>query len=190
MADDRPPGRVRELDDRRRPGAVGLAAATPTETRRARDAALRGRKRNDFALTTNYRNSVEIFEVAAAGDPPGRAGPRAADGGPRAPASHPDRTSTVDRDGLPAPCASAVADLLGGVDGTVGVIAAQAARGRGRRVARPTDADPRLQVVTSLEAKGMEYDGVLVVEPGRDRRRVGVGVRVPSTSPCPAPPSA
>jgi DNA helicase IV len=25
---------------------------------------------------------------------------------------------------------------------------------------------PRLQVVTSLEAKGMEYDGVVVVEPG------------------------
>jgi superfamily I DNA/RNA helicase len=26
-------------------------------------------------------------------------------------------------------------------------------------------ADPRLQVVSTLEAKGMEYDGVLVVEP-------------------------
>ena len=37
----------------------------PTETRKARDAALRGRKRNDFVLHTNYRNSVEIFDVAA-----------------------------------------------------------------------------------------------------------------------------
>jgi len=37
--------------------------------------------------------------------------------------------------------------------------------------------DPRLQVVTSLEAKGMEYDGVLVVEPVHILRESPAGAR-------------
>jgi len=36
---------------------------------------------------------------------------------------------------------------------------------------------PRLQVVTSLEAKGMEYDGVVLVAPGEIRAEPGSGVR-------------
>jgi superfamily I DNA/RNA helicase len=50
------------------------------------------------------------------------------------------------------------------VDGTVGVIATQASRDEVAGWLRGTG-DSRLQVVTSLEAKGMEYDAVLVVEP-------------------------
>src|SRR5438874_9350749 len=38
----------------------------PAETTQAQDAALSGRRRSDFVLTTNYRNSKEIFELAAA----------------------------------------------------------------------------------------------------------------------------
>ena len=38
----------------------------PEELTRARDQALGRRKRHDFTLTTNYRNSAEIFAVAAA----------------------------------------------------------------------------------------------------------------------------
>jgi DNA helicase IV len=38
-------------------------------------------------------------------------------------------------------------------------------------------AGPRLQVVTSLEAKGMEYDGVLVVEPSAIVAESPSGVR-------------
>ena len=38
----------------------------PEELARARDQALGRRKRHDFTLTTNYRNSAEIFAVAAA----------------------------------------------------------------------------------------------------------------------------
>src|SRR3712207_7766537 len=37
----------------------------PAELDRARDRALGSRKRNTYALTTNYRNSSEIFAVAA-----------------------------------------------------------------------------------------------------------------------------
>ena len=40
-------------------------AGDPAELDRARDRALGSRKRNSYALTTNYRNSSEIFAVAA-----------------------------------------------------------------------------------------------------------------------------
>ncbi len=38
----------------------------PGEARRAMDAALGSRRRSEYTLSTNYRNSVEIFAVAAA----------------------------------------------------------------------------------------------------------------------------
>jgi hypothetical protein len=62
--------------------------------------------------------------------------------------------------------------LLDEVDGTVGVITADAAT-RDTVTAwlpKPT----RLQVVTGLAAKGMEYDGVLIVAPDRLREQSGV----------------
>ena len=40
-------------------------AGDPEELDRARDKALGSRRRNTYALTTNYRNSAEIFAVAA-----------------------------------------------------------------------------------------------------------------------------
>ncbi len=39
------------------------------------------------------------------------------------------------------------------------------------------DVDDRVQVVTSLEAKGMEYDGVLVVDPAAIVAESASGVR-------------
>ena len=69
----------------------------------------------------------------------------------------------------------ATVELLGDVEGTVGVIATQATRDEVAGWLAGV-ADPRLQVVTSLEAKGMEYDGVVVVEPAaiRDEGRAGL----------------
>jgi DNA helicase IV len=134
----------------------------PTETRKARDAALRGRRRNDYVLTTNYRNSVEIFDVAATVV-------RRAE--PNADLPTAVRRSGVDPRHVVVPQSEfaeavrgAVADLLASVAGTVGVIATQPARDA---VASwlGAELDARAQVVTSLEAKGMEYDGVLVVDP-------------------------
>jgi UvrD-like helicase C-terminal domain/AAA domain len=134
----------------------------PVETRKARDAALRGRRRNDYVLTTNYRNSVEIFDVAAAvvrRVVPDIELPTAV----RVSGVDPVHI-VVDRDGFADAVRKAVTTLLDEVPGTVGIIATQAERDTVAAWLGP-DLDERAQVVTSLEAKGMEYDGVLVVDP-------------------------
>jgi hypothetical protein len=146
----------------------------PAEARRARDAALRGRKRNDYVLTTNYRNSVEIFEVAKAvvrRTLPDIELPTAV----RRSGVEPVHV-VVPQAGVPAAVVEAARTLLSGVEGTVGVIATQSSRSL---VASWLDGidDPRLQVVTSLEAKGMEYDGVLVADPDAIVAESGSGVR-------------
>jgi hypothetical protein len=66
--------------------------------------------------------------------------------------------------------------MLAEVEGTVGVIASTTLRDR---VAGWLDGvDPsRLQVVTGLDAKGMEYDGVVVVEPAALAAEGASGVR-------------
>jgi superfamily I DNA/RNA helicase len=135
-------------------------AGDPAETARARNAALGTRRRSEHVLTTNYRNPAEIFAVAA--DVVRRAEP-----GIELPVAV-RRTGVQPRhlvtDDLPGAVRSAAAGLLDGVEGTVGVIATQAARDE--VAGWLTGLDPaRLQTVTSLEAKGMEYDGVLVVQP-------------------------
>lgn len=133
------------------------------EIRKARDAALRGRKRNEFKLTTNYRNSVEIFEVAAAvirRAEPGIELPTAV----RRTGVAPSHAYVPDAVELPEAARVAVRRLLAEVDGTVGVIATQESRDDVADWLKEFT-DARLQVITTLEAKGMEYDGVLVVEP-------------------------
>jgi DNA helicase IV len=135
-------------------------AGDPAETVRARDAALRGRRRSEHVLTTNYRNSAEIFALAA--DVVRRAEPDIElPVAVRRTGVEPTRVVTPD---LPRAVAEETRTLLGEVDGTVGVIATQASRDEVAGWLRGTG-DSRLQVVTSLEAKGMEYDAVLVVEP-------------------------
>jgi DNA helicase IV len=136
-------------------------AGDPAETVRARDAALGGRRRSEHVLTTNYRNSAEIFAVAAQVV-------RTAEPEIELPVAV-RRTGVEPRHVVTGEVARAVEAetraLLDAVDGTVGVIATQASRDEVAGWLRGAG-DSRLQVVTSLEAKGMEYDGVLVVEPG------------------------
>jgi DNA helicase IV len=136
-------------------------AGDPAETAKARDAALGTRRRSEHLLTTNYRNSAEIFAVAA--DVVRKADPDI------------DLPVAVRRTGVPprhvvtrdvaAAVPAETRALLDQVEGTVGVIATQAMRDEVAGWLADID-DPRLQTVTSLEAKGMEYDAVLVVEPG------------------------
>jgi DNA helicase IV len=59
------------------------------------------------------------------------------------------------------------------------VVASQSTRDtvRGWLAGTAGEAGARLQVVTSLEAKGMEYDGVLVVEPSAIVAESPSGVR-------------
>jgi DNA helicase IV len=146
----------------------------PDELTRARDAALGRRPRHEYTLSTNYRNSAEIFSVAAAVI-------RAV--APDLPLPVAVRSTGVDPVELSAPPSrlrdtvrAATRDLLDEVAGTVGVITPP---GRYPDVAEwlADLVGPRLQVVTGLQAKGMEYDGVVVVAPGELRADSAAGPR-------------
>ncbi|MEU7609762.1 AAA family ATPase [Micromonospora sp. NPDC049204] len=146
----------------------------PEELTRARDQALGRRKRHDFTLTTNYRNSSEIFAVAAA---------EIRRLYPDLPLPTAVRSTGVDpvelvvpASGLETAVVKAAAGLLAEVEGTVGVITPVPRRDEVAGWLDALDA-PRLQVVTSLEAKGMEYDGVVLVAPSEIRADPGAGVR-------------
>ncbi|TNH26749.1 ATP-dependent DNA helicase [Micromonospora orduensis] len=146
----------------------------PEELTRARDQALGRRKRHDFTLTTNYRNSSEIFAVAAA---------EIRRLYPDLPLPTAVRSTGVDPVELVVPAAGletavveAATGLLAEVDGTVGVITPVPRRDEVAGWLGTLGA-PRLQVVTSLEAKGMEYDGVVLVAPSEIRADPGAGVR-------------
>ncbi|MGC4796979.1 HelD family protein [Micromonospora saelicesensis] len=146
----------------------------PDELDRARDQALGRRKRHDFTLTTNYRNSAEIFAVAAAEIRrlyPDLPLPTAV----RSTGVEPVEL-VVPPTGLETATVEAAAGLLAEVEGTVGVITPVPRRDEVAGWLGALGA-PRLQVVTSLEAKGMEYDGVVLVAPSEIRADPGAGVR-------------
>jgi hypothetical protein len=158
---------------------VGDAAQTAwsgdaAELDRARDRALGSKRRSSYTLTTNYRNSAEIFGVAASVI-------RAVS--PDLPLPRAVRSTGVDpvdvvvpAHELPDGVREAAGKLLAEVEGTVGVITPVPRRDEVAGWLTPAP-DPRLQVVTSLQAKGMEYDAVLLVEPGAIRRESASGVR-------------
>ncbi|GAA4701061.1 HelD family protein [Phytohabitans rumicis] len=142
----------------------------PTELARARDRALGSRRRHEFTLTTNYRNSAEIFALAAEvirEVSPGITLPRAV----RSTGVPPEQLTLAPAD-LPDATRKAAARLLDEVEGTVGVIAPVPRRDEVAAWLTELPAD-RLQVVTSLQAKGMEYDGVALVAPEEIRKEDG-----------------
>jgi DNA helicase IV len=132
-------------------------AAEAAERAYGRDAT-----RRRFTLRTNYRNSAEIFALAA-DVVSGVATPEELPEAVRSTGEPPTVTAVSD---MPASARAAVTELLGAVDGTIGVITAM------DRVSSAYDwlsdvDDPgaRIRVVGSLDAKGMEYDAVVLVEP-------------------------
>ncbi|MBE1492664.1 HelD family protein [Plantactinospora soyae] len=146
----------------------------PAELSRARNKALGRRPRHDFTLSTNYRNSAEIFAVAARAirevypDLPLPVAVRSTGVQPV--------ELTVPAADLPGAVREATTKLLAEVEGTVGVIAPVP------RLAEVASwladaADPRLQVVDAMQAKGMEYDGVVLVGPDQIRADSAAGVR-------------
>jgi hypothetical protein len=143
----------------------------PAEAARAMTEAV-GRRRREYELTTNYRNAAEIFEVAAAvirRAEPGLALPTAVRR-----AGVPPRHVFTEAFAQAVP--DAVREALDAVEGTVGVIAASARRADVEAwLAGVTD--PRLQVVSALDSKGMEYDGVVVVDPAGIAAEGSSGVR-------------
>ncbi|MFV2083021.1 HelD family protein [Micromonospora sp. LOL_021] len=146
----------------------------PAELAQARDRALGRRPRREFGLTTNYRNPAEIFELAAgvirevAPDAPLPTAVRSTGVAPRR-----DRVSATV---LPAAVRNATAEMLAAVEGTVGVIAAVARRDEVAGWLAEL-ATSRLQVVSSLQAKGMEYDAVVLVAGEDIRAESEAGVR-------------
>ncbi|MBU2670621.1 AAA family ATPase [Actinoplanes bogorensis] len=132
------------------------------ELERARDKALGSRKRNSYALTTNYRNSSEIFAVAASvirrimPDLPLPTAVRSTGVDPV------DLVTDAAR--LPDLVREITEKQLADVDGTIGVITPVPRRDE--MAAWVKGLPERVQVVTALEAKGMEYDAVVLVEPG------------------------
>jgi DNA helicase IV len=124
----------------------------------AMDGALGSRLRKEYELTTNYRNSVEIaatarrvLELAVPGARPARA-VRASGNEPvvRLVAEPADEVT------------GAVVDLLGQVEGTIGVILPV-----GFTVTDPgwSDFPDRVQILDALDAKGLEFDAAVIVAP-------------------------
>ncbi len=117
-----------------------------------------------FRMSTNYRSPAEVFDLAArvvVQDFPDADLPRAVRS-----TGHQPELRTIRPHQLAAGMTAAARDLLDAVDGTVGVICPPSrvdAMGAALRAAGLTD--ERLVVLTALQAKGLEYDGVLVVSP-------------------------
>jgi len=146
----------------------------PAEATTARDQALETKARHEFHLSTNYRNSKEIYDFAARYA--ARVGldadlPNAV----RATGEEPSERQVAD---LRAGARDAVTELLGAVDGTVGVVVPAARREQVEGwVSSWAPSSPevaaavsgggasRLAVLTGLETKGLEFDGIVVVAP-------------------------
>jgi hypothetical protein len=161
----------------------------PKEAEEAREEALfgdpalvtrAGRARHRFHMNTNYRNSAEIYRFAA--EYAERVGLSA---------DLPDavRSTGVDPvevtvDVLEDGVRECVDELLGVVDGTVGVVVPADRHGKVSRWVQewPEVADAiaggdaaRLVVLTGLETKGLEFDGIVVVQPDEIERESVTG---------------
>ncbi|SDX53189.1 DNA helicase IV [Amycolatopsis xylanica] len=135
----------------------------PEEAAQARDQAFGVRTtRRRFTLRTNYRNSAEIFDLAAK-VVRGHAQEDELPIAVRTTGLLPD-VRAVEAANLETATQSATKELLDSVEGTVGVITAM------DRVPEVEgwfagQTDERLKVVGSLDSKGLEYDAVVLVEP-------------------------
>ncbi|HLN79301.1 MAG TPA: UvrD-helicase domain-containing protein [Nocardioidaceae bacterium] len=142
----------------------------PTEAARAREEAFGDKPRHEFHLSTNYRNSKEIYEFAAAYA--ARVGldadlPNAV----RSTGISPEERPAED---LEAEVRTAVAELAEDLEGTVGIVVPAARRTSVQAWLDSWDelgddrlggADARIAVLTGLDTKGLEFDGIVVVEP-------------------------
>ena len=154
----------------------------PEESASARAEALEGKDLHEFHLSTNYRNSSEIYEYAAAyaqrvgldADLPTAV--RSTGVEPRVLTGVPD---------IEAATREAVLDVAGQVGGTVGIVVPVARRSEvnawlaswpeladdapNARVSVDSSVAPsgedRVVVLTGLDTKGLEFDGIVVVRP-------------------------
>jgi len=118
--------------------------------------------RRRFALRTNYRNSAEIFALASRVVAE-HADPDQLPEAVRHTGIEPD-VREVDAESMADEVRRAAKELLAAVDGTVGVISAMDRVGTVEKWLAAMS-DDRLRVVGSLDAKGLEYDAVVLLEP-------------------------
>ena len=156
----------------------------PAEAAEARAAALEGKDVHEFHLSTNYRNSSEIYAHAAAYAE--RVGldadlPTAV----RSTGIEPRVVEGVADADLESATRAAVAEIAAQVEGTVGIVVPVARRSEvnawlaswaefaddapGARAAIDSSVTPsgedRIVVLTGLDTKGLEFDGIVVVRP-------------------------
>jgi DNA helicase IV len=135
----------------------------PQEAARARAAALEGKPEHAFRLSTNYRNSAEIYELASRVAHHAIAGADLAEAVRRT--GEDPQHRVVDPAGLDDSVADAAREVLDRVEGSVAVVVPRA------DVTRLGDLlaglDERLRVLDGLDTKGLEFDAVVVVEPDR-----------------------
>ncbi|MCF2527617.1 UvrD-helicase domain-containing protein [Yinghuangia soli] len=124
--------------------------------------ALGDRRRHEFTLTTNYRNPAEIAAVAARvlvravpGAKPSRA---VREGGER-----PHLLVVGDKAPLAGTLHAVVARMLGEVEGTIGIVTpvGETAEAAAALAGLPS----RVQVMDALDAKGLEFDAAVIVDP-------------------------
>lgn len=156
----------------------------PAESAAARAAALERKQLHEFHLSTNYRNSAEIYAHAAAYAERVGLGadlPEAV----RRTGEEPKEVVLASGADLEAATRAEVLDLAGRVSGTVGIVVPVARRSEvnawlaswpelaadapGARAAVDSSVAPsgedRVVVLTGLDTKGLEFDGIVVVRP-------------------------
>ena len=154
----------------------------PEESAAARAAALEGKQLHEFHLSTNYRNSSEIYSFAAAYAERVGLGadlPTAV----RSTGVEPQVVTGVTD--LESATREAVLDVAGRVGGTVGIVVPVARRSevnawlaswpelaedaQGARAAIDSRVSPsgedRVVVLTGLDTMGLEFDAIVVVRP-------------------------
>ncbi|MGZ4438553.1 MAG: HelD family protein [Nocardioidaceae bacterium] len=152
----------------------------PADANAAREEALGDKARHSFHLSTNYRNSKEIYDFAA------RYAQRVG-----LDADLPDavRSTGVEPeertvDDLEAGVRVAVTELADAVEGTVGIVVPVARRAEVQgwldtwtEHARSASggANARIAVLTGLDTKGLEFDGIVVVTPEAIERESATG---------------
>jgi DNA helicase IV len=141
----------------------------PEESDRARDAALGDKPVHRFHLSTNYRNSAEIYRFAAE---------YAERVGLDADLPHAVRSTGIPPRAVVAPdleaaTRQALGELVGALEGTVGIVVPVARRAEVTRwlagwpefAGLTQGEDARVVVLTGLDTKGLEFDGIVVVAP-------------------------
>ncbi len=154
----------------------------PAESAAARAQALEGKALHEFHLSTNYRNSSEIYEYAAAYA--SRVGLDADLPTAVRSTGNPPRVVEGTED-LEAGLRAEVARVAAEVSGTIGIVVPVARRSEVNgwlsswpelaadapsaaasvHSAVPPSGEDRIVVLTGLDTKGLEFDGIVVVRP-------------------------